>query len=250
MPQRKRAPRRPRRRAMRKRRVNKRNNVPDKASCSVTRTLALATTNQMYAFNTFNLSDYQRAVNIAGSYQRYRITGIKLTWKPEYDTFVATGAPATATKPFLYFIIDKSGSIPDNITLEGLKQAGARPRSFDEHPISVRWKPSVLTETQGAGQLAVGSGYNTSPLLSTNANPTNPGVWAPSSINHLGIKWYMETAGAPLNVYVEAEIQFEFFKAIYPQLASAPSKGLAYAKLDSSPDGVEGGSDGITIPLL
>lgn len=241
---------RPRRKIQRKRRVNKRNNVPEKASCSVTRTLAVSQTNQMYAYNTFNLSDYQRAVNIAGSYQRFRITGIKLTFKPEYDTFVATGAPATATKPFLYYIIDKSGSLPDNITLEGLKQSGARPHAFDERPLTVSWKPSVLTETQGNGQLAVGSGYNSSPLLSTNGNPTNPGVWTPSTINHLGIKWYMETAGAPLNVFVEAELQFEFFKAIYPQLSSSPSKGLTYAILDNSPDGVEGGSDGITSHLV
>lgn len=220
---------------------------PDMAKMSVVRTLAKCTTNQIYAYNSFNLADYQRAVNVAGSFQRYRITGIKLTFKPEYDTFVATGAPATATKPYLYYMIDKSGSIPDNITLEGLKQAGARPRAFDEKPISISWKPSVLNEVQGNGQLAVGAGYHISPLLATNGNPTNPGAWIPSSVNHLGVKWYMETAGAPLDVYVEAELQFEFYKAIYPQLSSVPAKGLEYAVLDASPDGVQGGTDGITI---
>jgi len=229
-----------------KRRPNKRNNVADKASCSVTRTLTTATTNTMYAYNTFNLSDYQRAVNIAGSYQRYRITGIKLTFKPEYDTF---SPGAGATKPFLYYIIDKSGSIPDNITLEGLKQAGARPHAFDEKPLVVRWRPSVLQEQQIVGGGTVGAGYKVSPILATDATPGNPGVWVPSNVNHLGIKWYMETAGSALNVFVEAELQFEFFKPIYPQLSTTPAKGLQYAVLDASPDGVEGGSDGITVPL-
>lgn len=232
--------RRPRRRMM-----NKRNNVADKASCSVTRTLAMATTNTMYAFNSFNLADYQRAVNIAGSYQRYRITGIKLTFKPEYDTYAAG---AGSTKPFLYYIIDKSGSLPDNLTLEGLKQSGARPHAFDEKPLVVRWRPSVLTEEQTLGGAAQGAGFKVSPWLSTDATPGNPGVWVPSNVNHLGIKWYMETAGSALNVYLEAELQFEFIKPIYPQLASVPAKGLEYAKLDASPDGVEGGSDGITVP--
>jgi len=222
---------------------------PEKASCSVTKTLVKCITNQMYMYNSFNLSDYDRAVAIAKNYQRFRITGIKLTWKPEYDTFQA-GTGSSATKPYLYYMIDKSGSIPDNVTLEGLKQAGAKPHRFDEKPLSVSWKPSVLQETSGAGFLAQGSGYKISPLLATSANPASVGVWNPSTINHLGIKWYMETAGTSLDVYVEAEVQFEFYKANFPSLTSVPPKGLEYAIIDASPDGVQGGKDGITIPLV
>jgi len=219
---------------------------PEVAKCTVVRTLAVATTNTMYSYSTFNLADYQRAVNIAQNYQRYRITGIKLTFKPEYDTF-APGAGAT--KPFLYYMIDKSGSIPDNVTLEALKQAGARPKAFDERPLHISWKPSVLQEEQNAGGVAIGAGYKISPLLSTDATPNNVGAWVPSRVNHLGVKWYMETAGSGLNVNVEAELQFEFYKANYPQLAAVPAKGLEYAVPDASPDGIEGGNDGITIPL-
>jgi len=242
MPPRK-STRRPRRKTNRpRRRMNKRNNVADKASCSVVRTLTKATTNQMYAYNTFRLADYQRAVNIAGSYQRFRITGIKLTFKPEYDTF---SAGAGTTKPFLYYIIDKSGSLPDNITLEGLKQSGARPHAFDEKPLVVRWRPSVLNEVQNGAGTTIGAGYKVSPILSTDATPANVGVWTPSDVNHLGIKWYMETAGSGLDVNIEAEVQFEFFKPIYPQLSSAPAKGLEYAVLNDSPDGIVGGGDGV-----
>lgn len=222
---------------------------PDMAKCSVTRTLAGGITNNMFAYGDFKLADYARAAGIAQYYQRYRITGIKLTFKPEYDTFAVNPVGPNIAKPNLYYMIDKSGSIPDNVTLEGLKQAGAKPHAFDEKPISVSWKPSVLNEVQTAGLLSAGSGYKISPLLATDANPNNPGAWVASSVNHLGIKWYMECTGTSLGVNLEAEVQFEFYKAVMPSLSSVPARGLQYAVLDASPDGVEGGTDGITIPL-
>lgn len=222
---------------------------PEKATCTVVRTLAGGITNQMFAYNSFNLADYDRAAAIAKNYQRYRMTGIKLTFKPEYDTFAVNPVGPNIAKPNLYYMIDKSGSIPDNVTLEGLKQAGAKPHAFDEKPISVSWRPSVLNEVQTQGLIAAGSGYKISPLLATDATPGNPGAWVASRVNHLGIKWYMECTGTSLGVNVEAEVQFEFYKAIMPALSAVPAKGLEYAVLDASPDGVEGGTDGITIPL-
>lgn len=242
------APGRPRKYVPRKRglRKSKRNNVPDKASCSVTRTLALANTNQMYAFDSFQLADFQRASDIARNYQRFRMTGIKVTWKPVYDTY---SAATPQQKPNLYYIVDKSGSLPDNITLEALKQSGARVVAFDEKPIHVRWRPSVLNETLNIAGAPSASGFKVSPLLATNGNATNPGLWIPSTVAHQGLKWYMEAGGAAQTLNMEVEIQFEFFKPIYPSLAAAPALGLSYAKLDASPDGVEGGTDGITIPL-
>lgn len=222
-------------------------NVPDKASCSCVRTLAQASTNQMYSYDNFQLADFQRASDIAKNYQRFRMTGIKLTWKPVYDTY---SSATPNQKPNLYYIIDKSGSIPDNITLEALKQSGARPHRFDEKPISATWKPSVLNETLNVAGAGSASGYKVSPLLATNGNATNPGLWVPSTVAHQGIKWYMEAGGAEQTLNLEVEIQFEFFKPIYPALASQPSKGLEYAQLDASPDGVVGGTDGLSVPIV
>lgn len=223
------------------------NNVKDKASCSVVRTLAQGRTNQMYAFDNFQLADFDRASAIAKNYQRFRMTGIKLTWKPVYDTY---SSATPNQKPNLYYIIDKSGSLPDNITLEALKQAGARPHRFDEKPLSVTWKPSVLNETLNVAGAGSASGYKVSPLLSTNGNATNPGLWIPSTVAHQGIKWYMEAGGAEQSLNMEVEIQFEFFKPIYPLLAAQPAVGIQYAVLDASPDGVQGGTDGITLPVV
>lgn len=223
-------------------------NVNDKASCSVVRTLAdVYQNNTMYSFDGFQLADFDRAVSIARNYQRFRMTGIKITWKPVFDTY----SPATANqKPNLYFMIDKNGSIPDTVTLEGLKQAGARPRALDEKPLSVFFKPAVLGEARINAGIPQAASYMVSPWLSTNQNPTAPGVWNPSEVSHQGIKWYIEQGGAVQKVYVEVEIQFQFIKPLFPTLAAVPAQGLQYAVLDSSPDGIEGGQDGQTVPLI
>jgi len=234
-----------RRRAVRRRapRRNTTRNVVDKASCSVVRTLTPGATNTMYSFDSFQLKDFDRAVQIAQGYQLYKMTGIKVTWKPEYDTF-APGV-GTATKPFLYHMVDKAGSIPDNVTLEALKQAGARPRAFDEKPISVTFKPAVLNAVLNTVAGSTYGGYRSSPLLSTNQNATAPGVFVPSAIAHQGLKWYIDTAGSSLNIIMEVEVQFQFFKPLWASLQSTPARGLTFAELNDSPDGVVGGYDGV-----
>jgi len=224
------------------RRRNTTRNVVDKASCSVVRTLTPGSTNTMYSFDSFQLKDFDRAVQIAQGYQLYKMTGIKVTWKPEYDTFAAG---LGATKPFLYHMIDKSGSIPDNVTLEALKQAGARPRAFDEKPISVTFKPAVLNAVLNTVAGSTYGGYRVSPLLSTNQNATSNLPFIASAIAHQGLKWYIETAGSALNIIMEVEVQFEFYKPLWSTLAASPAKGLNFAALNDSPDGIVGGYDGI-----
>lgn len=232
-----------------KRAAKKTFNVNEYASCSVTRSFSATNFNTIYNIDQINLVDFTRAAGIAQYYQHYRIKGITMTWKPTFDTYSST-LNGGAWKPTLYYMIDKSGSIPDNVTLEALKMMGAKPHVFDEKPISRTYAPSVLTFDQSlGGQLA--SQYKVSPWLNTNRNATNPGAWVASDINHLGMKWYIEQGNAQgFQFSAEVEIQFEFKKPLISLLMSTVSGGMpTYAKLDASPDGVEGGSDGITIPL-
>lgn len=226
-------------------------NAGDFASCTVIRTLAGGRMNAMFAYDNFILADFNRAVAISENYQHYRMSGITLRFKPTYDIFsAALGAPPMQ-KPNLYYMIDKAGAIPDNVTLEGLKQMGARAHAYDEKPVNVTWRPSVLTEDLNAAGAASATQYKVSPWLSTNANATNPGVWAPSRVVHQGIKWFIEEAsGSATAVNLEVEIQFQFKKPLFPSLAAVPAEGIKYAVIDASPDGIEGGSDGITIPLV
>lgn len=246
----------PRRRNVRRRPIRPRggvaakrkNNVSDFAGLSCTRTLTGNVTNQMYKFNTFQLADFPRAVQVAKAYQHYRITGIKLTFKPAYDNYY-DGQPVAVQKPNLYYMIDKPDAIPSTATLESLKQMGARPRAFDEKPIHVSWRPAVLSEDQNAGLGSIGGQYKVSPWLTTNSNPGAPGVWTPSQVVHKGLMWYMEQGGGNTTVYLEVEVQFQFKKPLFDMTPSPTHAiGLAYAKIDASPDGIEGGTDGITIP--
>jgi len=235
--------------AARGRRVyKKKTNVGEYASLSCVRSLTDANNNTMYNRSDFALADFPRAVAVARAYQHFRITNVKMTFKPQYDTYNA--GLAGLSKPILYHMIDKSASIPTGTTLEGLKNMGCRPRSFDERPISVNWSPAVLQSTQTLiGDVA--SAYKVSPWLSTNSTPDSA-VWNPSTVQHNGIFWYMWTQTAPFVAYsVEVELQFQFKKPLLDRPTTAIlARSLPYAVMDASPDGIEGGSDGLTIPYV
>jgi len=73
---------------------NNRKNVPEWASCSVTRTILPAAgqnfaANNMYEVHNVRLIDYDRAETIGLGYQFYRIKNVKLTFKFPYDTYQA-----------------------------------------------------------------------------------------------------------------------------------------------------------------
>lgn len=228
-------------------------NVAEYASLSCKRTLQTGgqnfQVNQLYNLMNTQLIDYDRAVQVAAAYQHYRIKKVCVTFKPTFDTFVNSGAN-TMSKMHLYFMIDKSGSIPTNVTLEGLKQMGARPFALDEKEKKVTWSPSVLESAMyqpGIGN-SVQSKYIISPWLTTAANPVQPGAFVPSGIEHLGLYWYCEQLLTPGNtVYeVEVEVQFEFKKALAPN-STGDSIALPaqVAVINSSKDGIVGGADGV-----
>lgn len=119
-------------------------NVPEIASCSEVLNTNDATSNIMYGPNTLGLDMFKRASGIACSYQEYRITNIKYTFKPQFDTFAVTTDAATALRvPHLYYMIDKAQSLPLGSTLTTLRAMGAKPRRFDDKDISVSWAPGV-----------------------------------------------------------------------------------------------------------
>lgn len=222
--------------------------VPDMASCSVKRTITTPDypdgnfrTNDMYDFRNTDLASYDRAVQIAKAYQHYRIKKITLTLKPTHDTFQA-GA-GQSSRPNLYYMIDKSGSIPDNVTLEALKQMGAKAHAFDEKPFVISWRPSVLTGDTTAPGVVTSAQYKISPWLSTSANPLiNP--WVPSSVDHLGVFWFVEQLILGPSAYTaEVEVQFQFKKPLFPVVSGVAAKRVQVAALDSSVDGIVGGLD-------
>lgn len=210
--------------------------VPEWASCTESIALTNITglaynMNTMFGFNSAQLGYFiSRAVPIAKAYQHYRIKKITLEFKPQYDTFTpAAGAAGTGVLvPNLFYMINKSGSIPANPTIDNLRAMGAKPVRFDDKKITVSWRPSVLQEN--AGVLGdVGSGYKVSPWLSTNANANAPGVWAPSSVNHLGIYFIVQRPGtlpagfAELSYDVQLTVDFQFKKPLVEASTGAPA---------------------------
>lgn len=241
-----------RRRPMRRARVYRRPvTVPEWASCteSVDLTNITGLAYQMngpgagavYGLNGTQLSQFiQRAVPIAQAYQHYRIKTIKLEFKPQYDTFTPSiGAAGTGVLvPNFFYMINKSGSIPSTVSAANLRAMGAKPIRFDEKTITVAWRPSVLQEN--AGVLGdVGSGYKISPWLSTNANANSPGVWNPSTVNHLGIYWQVERPGtlpagmAELSYSIQITVEFQFKKPLV-KVASTNAPALEYALPEST----------------
>lgn len=218
------------RKMLRKRRgFRKARNVPDYAGLSVTQWINQVTqANQMYNINNISLSQFPRAVQVAQAYQHYRIKKVMLEFKPAFDTFapVAAAPGANLQVPYLIYMINKSGSIPNNVDSTALGQMGAKPIRFDDKTIKVAWRPSVLTQTYG--QANAQSQYRISPWLSTNANALNPGAWVASDIDHLGIFFKVDRPGvlpAGYNEYtyeVRITVEFQFKKPLAEPSANTP----------------------------
>lgn len=247
----KRAPRR----AQKKRapRRAKATNVAEYASLSCKRSYTTGICNNLYNLMNTQLSQFDRAVLVAKAYQFYRVKRIAMTFKPQLDTF-ANNAGIGYTKPYLYYMIDKSGALPVNVTLEQLKQMGARPRVLDEKAVKVSWTPSVLEfgATNVAGGIGLPNKYQLSPWLTTSENGLTS-VWNASTVDHLGIYYIAVSVligGTPPTVKydVEVEVQFEFKKPLFPN-PDAPGAPVAIAIepaiMNASPDGIVGGPDGI-----
>lgn len=239
---------RPAKKAPRRRGKGKNSNVIDFASCSVKRTLVAPGGGNFLLGGLYNLmnttlNQFPRAVQVAQAYQHYKIKQIAVTFKPSFDTFVAQ-AGVVPTKPRLYWMIDKSGSIPTNVALEGLKAMGARPFELDENNRTVKWAPSVLESTMDSPN-QISSKYRISPWLSTSQQPLNPGAFIPSSVDHLGLYWFLDAPTNPIGYQylVEIEVQFQFKKPLTNILSSVSALGAIPAQINDSPDGIVGGHD-------
>lgn len=217
-----------RRRAVAKRRPRRQRlpaNVPEWASHSESYTAADGKTNTMYGPNTVGLDQFPRAIGIAKNYQEYRITKVKFTFKPQFDTFTVDPNAATALRvPHLFYMIDKPQAIPLAATLENLKQMGAKPRRFDNRDIVVQWSPGVQLSANDGALAASLVKPMISPWLNTNATPD--AAWTPSRIDHAGLFHFLEagaiTGDGQYEYGIDVECQFQFRKPLMVAVAGAP----------------------------
>lgn len=225
-------------------------NTPEYASCSCKASIVPSgatsySVNTLYNKINTQLTDFQRANSIASNYQHFRMSKISITFLPTIDTVQSAGG---VSKVYLYYMVDKSGSIATNSTLEALKQMGARPKTLDEKPITVSWRPSVLNNVltaTPAGSSAPGQ-YKISPWLSTQNSVGNPGAYTGSVVDHLGLYWYAYSlnGGTTVQYNVEIEVQFQFKKPLLVLTSSSYNAIPSVIPIrDNSSDGIADGRD-------
>jgi len=225
-------------------------NVPEMASLSETRTVTGAGgnfINTMYNAMNTNLAAFTRAPLVAAAYQQYRITNIKIRVKSSADSYVS-GNTASFQKPYLYHMLDKAGTIPSNVSLEQLKQMGAKPRPLDEKSLLISWAPCVMSALATSPVAVAGAKPLRTPWLSTSQNIT--GTFLPSAVPHFGVYWYVAAAanGAPPPFFydVDIEVQFQFRKPLIARGPNGPqSIPVTLAIENDSSDGIVGGVDGV-----
>lgn len=196
---------------------------PEMGSISCSTNLSNLNTNTMYSRLNTSLDQFVRAVTTAQNFQFYKITGICIKFQPRLDTYIGGGA---STVPYFYYMIDKSGSLPTTLTVGNLLQMGAKPIRFDDKTVTVKWKPSVLTDVAnaagGAPAASAPAQYKISPWLNTNANFITPGAWSPSTVDHLGLYWIVETSGANSLYDAVLTVDFQFKKPLVEVDGNAP----------------------------
>lgn len=130
------------------------------STLSLPMTPSLAASGAVYSFRNFSLAGASaRVLNIAQSYQEYRIK--RVTWEVRgyFDTFQAPSAATAPTVPHLYWRMDKLGTYNTDTTLTTLKASGCKPIRLDDKLIRKSFKPTVL---QGVAESPSATG---TPLL-------------------------------------------------------------------------------------
>lgn len=194
------------------------------ASCVVTKDLGYDSMGVIYKLQEWSLAGYDRAVSIAQNYQYYRITKAIFRFIPVADTYIA-GNPGEL--PNLYYVIDKTDSIPGaGTTVDTLLSAGARPIRFDDKTITVSFKPSVVWKALDENGTQTNFGMSkTSPWLATNdSNTSDVATWTPSSVDHHGLVYTVQGGVSGANYRVESTLHIEFKKPLY---YTTPAPGVA-----------------------
>lgn len=216
------------RRRFQKRRGRKssaRGNVPEWASLSETVQISDGAVNTIYNNNDVQLAMFDRASAVAQGYQFFRIK--KLTWayKPLLDTFPSTG---NTLVPYLYWVINKSGTEYPGLNLAWFVANGAKPIRFDDKTIRISYKPSVALDVLEAGVPAVTQQPNmpkTSPWLNTTKDAFLTQGFAASQVSHTGHYLTIDSPASAMTMNYEltltAEFEFKKPNAAIPQGVNA-----------------------------
>lgn len=179
--------------------------------------------NTVYTLDQIRLSQFDRMTAIARNYQYFRITKVEMKFKPFADTFApgTGGTVVNQSVPYLYTLVNK-GNVLNTASFNALRDAGAKPRRFDEKTLTVSWKPAVLLGIQDYSSVitpvstTVFNMKKVSPWLATSLNAgQRSATWAASTVDHTGILYGVEqdlagtTGQLPFGVEITAYFEFK-----------------------------------------
>lgn len=100
-----------------------------------------------YTLNfTTQLSDFNRAQEVAHAYKYYRCAKAELIFVP-YATFAQTNGLAAARMPQLYFTLDRVNNMWATATEAEMLERGVSPKLF-KRTYKYMWKPNLLQHVQ------------------------------------------------------------------------------------------------------
>lgn len=207
------------------RRMRRGTGVPDIASLTESIRMTNGNVGTVYNNNDVQLAMFDRASAVAQAYQFFRIK--KLTWqyRPLLDTFPSTG---NSTVPYLYWVINKSGTEYPALTVDWFTANGAKPIRFDEKTVTIKYAPAAILDVIEAGVPAGNQQPNksvVSPWLLTTKDAFLVQAFAPSQVSHTGHYLLINAPTSAIQMTYELTLtaEFEFKK---PN-AVAPAGGLA-----------------------
>jgi len=181
------------------------------ASMKETHQFAVLPSNSPYFDYANSLARFQRASEIGKNYREFRITKLEFQFMPTIDTFTQADYVGGVSKvPYLYAMIDKTGTFRDFNVAEDLEQAGCKPRRLDDKTLRIAFKPAVLTYAHDRdNNTNLWASPKISPWLSCDKfNDTGTmTTYVASSIDHLGLAWIVD---APPEVKYEVRVTAHF----------------------------------------
>lgn len=177
------------------------------------------TANEMYA-GLITLDSYHRAKDVATNFQWYRITEVKYTFEPIYDTFQeALAGTANPAVPQFVYIMNRDGTFLAG-SVDDLYAQGAKPTKFIKNKI-IKYKPNTLVQNTPSGTDGVAptlNGLNAIKFNSWIPTQTLAGSGVdPFALPYYGMQFYVaqDNVLTPTVCKLNIEIVVEFKQPAY-----------------------------------
>lgn len=116
------------------------NPMNDRASIVTTFDFGTIRSNAPYSAE-FNITNFDRALTLAGQFQMYKCDYVEFIYTPEFNTF--QDQVGGSTVPYFYYTMNRIGEVT-TITSQAMLRRGAVPVKFTK-PITIKYKPNTLT---------------------------------------------------------------------------------------------------------